>query len=98
MQVGLYSNVASPGNTTPQERRIVGMAGIAQAAIAQKPAAAAMALKFLKAYQADPGCSPPHLAQLSFPCEVIPLCTHASLALLQALQLRIMPACNAQHA
>ncbi len=55
MQVGLYSGVSSPDNTTPQERRIVGMAGIAHAAIAQKPASAAMALKFLKAYQADPG-------------------------------------------
>lgn len=59
-QVDLYSTVSSPDNTTPQERHIVGMAGIAHAAMAQKPVAAAKALKFLMAYQADPGCAEPH--------------------------------------
>ena len=58
LQVGLYSKVTSPDNTTPQEQRIVGTACIAQAALAQKPAVVATALKFLKTYRADPGCAP----------------------------------------
>jgi len=55
VQVALYSNVRSLDNTTPQERHILGLAGIAEAAASQKPAAVAMALRFLQGYQADPG-------------------------------------------
>ena len=49
--------------TTPQERHIVGMAGIAHGTATQKPTVIALALKFLKAYQADPGCALPSISQ-----------------------------------
>ena len=62
-QVALYSNVRSLEKTTPQERQIVGMAGIAHSTATQKPAVIASALKFLKAYQADPGCALPCIYQ-----------------------------------
>lgn len=55
VQVALYSHVQSLDDTTPQERHIAGMASIACGVKSQKPAAIASALKFLRAYQADPG-------------------------------------------
>ena len=56
VQVALYSNVRCLDNTTPNERHIAGMAGIAQGITSQKPAPIAFALRFIQAYQADPGC------------------------------------------
>ena len=57
MQVALYSHVRCLDNTTPHERHIAGMAGIAQGITSQKPAPIASALNFIQAYQADPGCA-----------------------------------------
>ena len=74
VQVALYSNVQCLDNTTPHERHIAGMAGIAQGAASQKPAAIASALRFIQAYQADPGCAqcwPHHL--LGVPINGLPL-------------------------
>ena len=57
VQVALYSNVRCLDNTTPHERHIAGMAGIAHGIVSQKPAPITFALKFIQAYQADPGCA-----------------------------------------